>query len=192
MILELKTVARSFARRAGFGPALHSVRKLWHHSDYEDKFADLLLKSIRPDDCVWDIGANTGFYTRKIAEMANSVVAFEPIRENFDKMKEKELPNVEYHQIALGNSETNLSMTVAGTTSSIVLASNTDTETETVRVLRADDLHTCPRPTLIKIDVEGYEPEVILGMQRTLGGVRRASFRNPGKARHAPGSRSHS
>jgi FkbM family methyltransferase len=122
--------------------------------------------------------------------------AFEPILENFEKLTQKELPNVEYHRVALGNISADLPMTVAGCASSVVPTCNTDSEFETVTVLRGDDLHTRRRPTIVMIDVEGYEPEVIFGLQHSLAEVRavlyRGALRNFGKERHASGARIHS
>ena len=39
-------------------------------------------REIGPDDCVWDVGANVGYYTERFAARARRVVAFEPIAEN--------------------------------------------------------------------------------------------------------------
>jgi hypothetical protein len=64
MILEAKTFFRSVCRKAGFTPYCTGF-VTWHSSDYEDKFAAAFLSSIRPVDCVWDIGANVGFYTEQ-------------------------------------------------------------------------------------------------------------------------------
>jgi hypothetical protein len=41
-----------------------------------------------------------------------------------------------------------------------------------VEVVRGDDLAELRQPAVVKIDVEGYEMEVIRGMSRVLGGVR--------------------
>jgi hypothetical protein len=82
MILEANTLARSISRKVGLTPTLNRIRMLWHQADYEDKFAAALLRSVRPNDCVWDIGANVGFYTEQLSQLARFVVAFEPIAEN--------------------------------------------------------------------------------------------------------------
>ena len=41
-------------------------------------------------------------------------------------------------------------------------------ETETIRISRLDDLNTYEAPYLLKIDVEGYELELLKGAEKTL------------------------
>jgi FkbM family methyltransferase len=174
MILELKTLTRAVLRRVGIIPFLHGIRMLWHSSDYEDKFAAALLGSVRVEDCVWDVGANIGFYTEKLSKLARQVVAFEPVSENFVQIKSRCLPNVDCRQIALGDVEVELLISRRGQFSSIAAHSTLARETayEMVSVKPGDALVDLPRPNVVKIDVEGYEPEVIRGMSGTLRTVR--------------------
>jgi FkbM family methyltransferase len=172
MILEVKTLARTFCRKIGLIPVLHRVRMMWHTSDYENKFSVALLNAVRVDDCVWDIGANVGYYTERLAKRARCVVAFEPVSENFLQNKARGLSNVDCRQIALGDKESELQISTMGPFSSIVHTSTPgETGHETVRVRPGDALVDLPRPDVVKIDVEGYEPEVIRGM---LGILRKA------------------
>ena len=172
MILESKTLARAFMRRAKLTGFAHRVRMLWHQADYEDKFADLLLASIQPDDCVWDVGANVGFYTERFSKLARQVVAFEPVAENCRQIESKGMPNLNCLQVALGDVTGELPMFVDHQFSSLAVAPRPEAPQQTVRVVRGDDLPNLPLPTVVKIDVEGYEVEVIRGMYRILGGVR--------------------
>lgn len=177
MWLEAATLARSITRKAGLTPALNRVRMLWHEREYEDKFAPALLNSIRPDDCVWDVGANTGFYTEQLARRARHVVAFEPISENMERLRARRLVNVRCVQAALGDTEGVVTMAINAQYSSIVespyVPSNAARETVAVKI--GDKLLSeLPRPAILKIDVEGYEPEVIRGMQQVLCDVRGA------------------
>src|SRR5258708_6935843 len=137
MILESTTLAREIMRRAKLTRFAHRIRMLWHRSEYEDRFSDVLLASIQPDDCVWDIGANIGFYTERFSKLARHVVAFEPVVENCRQIESKRMANVDCLAVALG-----------------------------------DGFPSLPHPTIIKIDVEGYEVEVIRGMYGILGDVR--------------------
>jgi hypothetical protein len=41
------------------------LHKLVSAPQYEQEFDDALLRTIRPGDCVWDVGANIGLYTDK-------------------------------------------------------------------------------------------------------------------------------
>jgi FkbM family methyltransferase len=172
MILESKTVARSIIRKAKLTVLAHRIRMLWHRGDYEDRFADILLASIRPDDCVWDIGANVGFYTERFSKLARHVIAFEPVAENSRQIESKRMANVTCLQIALGDAAGEKPVFVDGPFSSVALAPYPGAPERTVKVVCGDDLPSLRQPAVVKIDVEGYEIEVIRGMRRVLGGVR--------------------
>lgn len=174
MILESKTVARSLIRKARLTGVAHRVRMLWHRKDYEDRFSDALLGCIAPDDCVWDVGANVGYYTERFSKLAKHVIAFEPIAENYSQIKSQMMPNVECCQMALGEVTGEVEMFADGPFSSIVVASQHGIQARSVKIARGDDLTSLHPPSVVKIDVEGYELEVIRGMPRILRGVRAA------------------
>jgi FkbM family methyltransferase len=172
MMLKAKTALRSILRKARLAGFAHRVRMLWHRDEYEDRFAETMLSSIRPEDCVWDVGANVGFYTERLAKLARHVVAFEPVMENCQQIESKNMANVDCRQIALGDTAGKVPMFVAGPFSSLTVAPSPQANRRNVRVERGDDLTAVPQPSVVKIDVEGYEVEVVRGMQRILGGVR--------------------
>jgi len=176
MILKAETLVRSISRKVEFTPTLSRIRMLWHNTDYEDKFAAALLGSVRTNDCVWDVGANVGFYTEKLSKLARFVVAFEPISNNFQQIKARHLPNVNSQRLALGDTQTQLSMSKNAQYSSIVASPYIpgDTMREMVTLVPGDSLTDLPKPNVVKIDVEGYEPEVIRGMPNVLRSVRAA------------------
>ena len=169
MILEVKTAARTLARKAGLIPALHRFRMLWHTSDYEDKFSAALLAAVT----VWDIGANVGYYTEELSRRASHVVAFEPVLDNFLQIEARGLGNVTCRKMALGDRKDEVRISKAGTTSSLVGgAVGDDLEYEVVMVMPGDALVDLPRPDVVKIDVEGFELEVTQGLNATLKSVR--------------------
>lgn len=172
MILESKTVARSLIRKAKLTPLAHRIRMFWHSGDYEDRFAQLMLTSVQPGDCVWDVGANVGYYTERFSRLAQHTVAFEPVAENCRQIESKKMANVECHQVALGDSEGEIPIVVDGPFSSVALVRSPGMRGQTVKVVRGDDLTALRHPEVVKIDVEGYELEVIRGMHRLLGAVR--------------------
>ena len=172
MILEAKIFARFVLRRMKLTSFAHRIRMLWHKSDYEDRFADAFLAFVKPDDCVWDVGANVGYYTERLSKLARYVVAFEPVPESCGQIDSKGLKNVECLPIALGDQTCEMPMFIDHQFSSLALASSAGARPQTVRVARGDDLTSLPRPTVIKVDVEGYELEVIRGMHEVLNHVR--------------------
>src|SRR5258708_20275865 len=92
MLIELQTQARSLLRRSGLVPVLNRVRSVWR-TGYEDVFSRSLLAEIRSGDCVWDVGANVGHYSQKIAPLASRAVAFEPVPDTFSRLSKLSLPN---------------------------------------------------------------------------------------------------
>ena len=49
--------------------------------EYEQDFRSAMIASIRPGDCVWDVGANVGFYSELFIDAvgpAGKVISFEP------------------------------------------------------------------------------------------------------------------
>lgn len=172
MILEAKIFARFVLRRMKLTSLAHRIRMLWHKSDYEDRFADVLLASVKPDDCVWDVGANVGYYTERLSKLARHVVAFEPVPESCGQIDSKRLKNVECLPIALGDTVCEMPMFIDHQFSSLARPPFAGARPQAVRVARGDDLTSLPRPTVVKVDVEGYEVEVIRGMHEVLNHVR--------------------
>jgi FkbM family methyltransferase len=125
---------------------------------------------------VWDVGANVGFYTEQLSKLARHVVAFEPVSENLLHITSRCLPNVDCRQLALGNTGGQMLISRRAQFSSIVAGPSgaSDTAYETVRVTPGDALVGLPMPNVVKIDVEGYEPEVIDGMPNVLSQARAA------------------
>jgi FkbM family methyltransferase len=150
-------------RRLGLVPWLDRFRSIWR-AGYEDAFSRSLLAEIGSHDCVWDVGANVGYYSQRMASLASRVVAFEPVPETFSRLSKLDLPNVTFVNKALGDASGVLPMSLANDASSLALPGSNIAE---VQVARGDDLDL-PQPNVVKIDVEGFEYEVIAGMQTRL------------------------
>jgi FkbM family methyltransferase len=176
-----------------YGQALGILRpflrlfRLVLRKDYEDKFSNAMLSRIRTDDIVWDIGANVGFFTRQFSALVGpngSVVAFEPSRSTFKALSENagDLTNASLQKIALsdfdGVSRFSTSDVDQSTTNKL-LADNSATDGEAVEVRTAASFaRDNPRlvPNHVKIDVEGYELEVLKGFGTLAGDKAIRSF----------------
>ena len=119
-----------------------------------------------------DAGANTGIYAALAMQLGRHVVAFEPVAENCGQIESKMLTNVDCRQVALGDAAGELPIFVDHQSSSLAIAPHPQAPQQIVQIVRGDDLLNLAPPTVVKIDVEGYEVEVIRGMHRILGGVR--------------------
>jgi FkbM family methyltransferase len=145
---------------------------------YERRFCEALLAAVRGGDHVWDVGANVGFYTRELSDLAGdrgSVSAFEPAPASYEALTGLNLPNVRAFNLALGDFEGSLPMTMSSdprsTTHSLVGTCTDAVNQIDVRVTTGDAIVSAgssPIPNLVKVDVEGYEQEVLSGMTAVL------------------------
>jgi FkbM family methyltransferase len=123
---------------------------------------------------VWDVGANVGYYTHLFSERvgpSGKVFAFEPSSQNFVRLRERceLLLNVELINVGLGSKDTTLEFLQGddnlGATSRIVEDNGSD---QFVSIRSGDSLlqeGAVDPPNVLKIDVEGFEWEVINGLQ---------------------------
>ena len=139
------------------------------------EFADMafLLHLLRPGDLFVDVGANIGSYTVLASGVCGArSIAVEPAPETLQSLKR----NVEANKIgnrtrliesALGAEAGTVRFTVGQDTTNRI-ANHDDEETREVRVQTLDEILSELSPVLIKLDVEGYEPNVIAGAAETL------------------------
>lgn len=144
---------------------------------YETKYDQQFSTRIRPGDCVWDVGANIGYYTRLFAERVGQegkVFAFEPSPVNFSRLVQQcaALNNITLLQCGLGKSDGQLHFEQGedelGATSRVT---GNNSYGMVVEIRAADSLLAegiATVPNVIKMDVEGFEWEVIEGMTTLL------------------------
>ena len=133
-----------------------------------------LLHFLRRDDLFVDVGANIGSYTILAAgHVGASVISVEPVPKTFEHLKNNIAINqvgnkVMMHNLALGNEKGQISFTATLDTMNHVA---TETETNTIEV-PVDTLDAIiendKEPLLLKIDVEGFETNVLKGADQTL------------------------
>lgn len=178
-VIRLRNIARSLGLT---GP----VSRLRASKNYEQAFDEALFSALQVGDVVWDVGANVGYYTKRFAEAVGPkghVVAFEPFPATAERLRAhmQAVPNCTLQMTALG-AEAGSVMMDAGedalaATSRIVADSGNGV---TVRISTGDDLvqqGNIPVPTVIKIDTEGFELDVLRGMTVLLGNRQvRAAF----------------
>lgn len=128
-----------------------------------------------------DIGAHVGYYTKHLSSLvgpAGRVFAFEPSRVNFPLLRKNvnNLSNVEINNFAVGAMEGELVFYQSKKGSgrhSLVSGRCDDTEEYRVRVVSLDDffsryLDSGTKVDFLKVDVEGFEPEVFIGAKKML------------------------
>ena len=134
-----------------------------------------LLHLLRKDDCFADIGANIGSYTVLASgQIGATTYSFEPVPATFaqltdnisiNQVKEKVIS----YNVALGSARGSIGFNIGAFDTMNHVAEKNEAATIQVPVEILDDiLSTLKVPLLIKIDVEGFETEVIRGAMKTL------------------------
>lgn len=125
------------------------------------------LMFVREPKVALDIGANVGLWSRDLCERFETVIAFEPVQEFVDCLKlNVPAQNLQIKQVALGKKDTTVNMVI---TEHNTGHSHVDTQSfghGTVQMIKLDSMQF-DRIDYVKIDVEGYETELVLGAKKT-------------------------
>ena len=156
--------------------------------DYDDHFPRMLAKSLKNDGVVryqWrardsaiascdnkriciDIGANVGLWSCDLVKQFEKVIAFEPVAE-FRECFKKNVVGNNYiiEPVALGRTESLIEM-------NIVQGNTGHSHIDPISMgkgsipLRTLDSYNYENIDLIKIDVEGFEEEILAGAMQTI------------------------
>lgn len=168
------------ARKAGFdlkGKSIH--KQLILNRVRERKSTEIMNTFLRPDDVILELGANIGYYVLIEAKRLSDrgfIYAVEPDPENFELLKRNvtlnHLTNIELNALAM-SSHKGTAKLYQGTACNLhslinyddsAAATYIEVQTDTV-----DDFLANRRPiTFIRMDIEGYETEIIKTMATTL------------------------
>lgn len=140
---------------------------------YETRYDNSFSGALRQGDCVWDVGANVGYYTRLFSKRVGEqgrVFAFEPSPVNFGRLASvcASLGNVTLLHSGQGREDSKLRFQQGadelGATSRIVEADSAGVIVDIrsgASVIHGGEVLV---PNAIKIDVEGFEYEVLKGL----------------------------
>lgn len=137
---------------------------------YEAETWKHLISQLRPGDTVADVGANLGLYTVAIAKRVGSagrVIAFEPDSQNFAALMRHVQLNgvsdrVKLMPMAVGERDTLIDFDARGDSESRISSSKRD-GTRRVQCVSLDTVFAQESLDILKIDVEGYEYQVMAG-----------------------------
>ena len=161
-------------------------RAAFYVGDLDRKITWICTQIVRPGDTVLDIGANIGMVTLWLSKLVGNngkVHAFEPnpmLQKILEEtLKYNSVSNIRLHPIALGSEEGSLELRIprlnAGAASLIRNRelSNCDVIKVPVRPLSKIVVEEGIKSVrMIKIDVEGFEAEVLQGGQEVLRSIR--------------------
>jgi FkbM family methyltransferase len=141
----------------------------------------LLPKLAGPGDWVIDVGANVGFYTKRLAEVVGPdgrVLAFEPVPETFvllaNNLQSCSITNVTLFNAAVSEAAGVARMSIpqfddTGLNNFYQARLSSEDEGDlTVLTVSVDSLRIPKAIRLVKIDAEGHELSVLKGMRDTL------------------------
>lgn len=132
---------------------------------HERKVADYLLGKFVPRQVFVDVGAMVGGYSVRAAARGMTVFSFEPNPKNLRLLKlnaEANKVSLNIQPCALGAYNGNVRLTLNDGLSRITSEGGVEVEMRTLDSLELKDVN------LVKIDVEGYELEVLRGARGTL------------------------
>jgi FkbM family methyltransferase len=147
----------------------------WYCGLHEHDDMGFALHFLRATDCFFDIGANVGSYTVLAAGAAGArVVAVEPIPVTFRALQANVRLNdlgdrVLLRNVGLGAEAGTVRFTQdRDAMNRALLPGETVASAIDVAVVTLDSIADPVVPTLMKLDVEGYEARVLAGGERTL------------------------
>lgn len=133
------------------------------------------LHLLRRDDLFVDVGANVGSYTVLAASVGAKCISIEPIAATFNHLvRNVHLNNmcdrVDVRNIGVGSAKGTLRFTSNLDTVNHVIDNQEQSDTTIceVAVDTLDAVAADAQPLLVKIDVEGFETEVIAGAEKVL------------------------
>ena len=147
---------------------------------FEPEVSLALRQCIQPGSVVLVIGANVGYFTAHMSQLVGSaglVHAFEPEPRNFSLLSSNvaanHLQNVVLHHMALGDREDTGVLHISdfsGGMHRLYPSNCCGNATVEVPIRRLDSMFSPGQISVIKIDVEGFEPFVLSGAQNLLDG----------------------
>lgn len=151
--------------------------------DFEPDILALFQALLKPESVVLDIGANIGCTAVFFSKLAHSVIAFEPSPSTFAFLSKNVLTagcgNVTLINAGLGKSAAQLTLTSSENDRSGAFVSNQievsrpGYRTENISIRVGDEFGlSLNRLDFIKIDVEGFEKDVIEGLLQTINRLR--------------------
>ena len=140
------------------------------------EFEDMafVLHFLREGDEFIDVGANVGVYSLLAAASGAKSLALEPITATYEQLLDnlylnRFLDKIDAKNIGVGSQEGELQFsTQSGPTNHVLARGEIDHTALSIPVDRLDVIAADMNPVMIKMDVEGFEDEVIRGASRLL------------------------
>ena len=144
----------------------------WYSKLHETDEMLFILRTLREEDLFIDIGANIGSYTILASGVVGAkTISFEPIPTTFEYLKKNLLINnltTKVNAICMGLSDKVGNLNFTSNLDTVNHITNDEISAISVPVSMLDLILKDNEPTIIKIDVEGYEIPVLNGATQIL------------------------
>lgn len=160
---------------------IHDYLAHFIYFGFDDPSHSTLMNLIKRDDVVLDIGTNYGTTILQFAKQTGShgqVYGFEPVPINYsvcrENIKLNSFTNILVENIGLGSKEGSFFLVVDNESNrgmNRICENGKGKDSHEVKIIRLDDWvkgNSIEIINLIKIDVEGFEMEVLKGGEQTL------------------------
>lgn len=176
-LTETTTSSTIFDFKLNLNP--ENGKEIYYLGFYEMGTLNIIQKCLRPGDTFIDAGASIGlmsFYASKIVGNKGKVLSFEPIKSSFKNLSDSILlnnsTNIHAFNKGLGNTTTQIPIYLNRPCPSMVKEKDSDDDHfEIVTIDRLDKIleeNKINTVRMIKIDVEGFELDVLKGANKLL------------------------
>lgn len=153
-----------------FSQRLQPVIDVW----YQQRYRYYVFNNIPRRRTMIDVGANIGIFARPSAAVFERVICFEPVAKNFEVLTQnlQGLDNVELHQVGLSDQDQRVWFELE------TLKCGHSVQVPEIRSNPSFEYYQCDLVTLdsykfdqvdwIKVDVEGFEMQVLEGARDTI------------------------
>ena len=154
--------------------------KIFDKGYFEEEMLDAFMHYLKPGMTFVDIGANIGQHTLFVSRVVGptgNVISFEPIPHLYEQIKRSveanAMNNIKIVHAGCGEKEETKTLYInkanIGGSSVIPLSSDKKEEEISIHIIKAEEtLLPYNKINLVKIDVEGYEYQALLGMEKII------------------------
>lgn len=154
--------------------------KIFDKGYFEEEMLDAFMHYLKPGMTFVDIGANIGQHTLFVSRVVGptgNVISFEPIPHLYEQIKRSveanAMNNIKIVHAGCGEKEETKTLYInkanIGGSSVIPLSSDKKEEEISIHIIKAEEtLLPYNKINLVKIDVEGYEYQAFLGMEKII------------------------